>query len=248
MSIIHRNIYRHISSKLFAHTWRKINNKSYYLFLLNAFSFELYWFYLRPVCWGSQAFRLRIIPSASMDAIFINSQFICRHQKIFTMVSGRIGLKKKGEDGDKTRRIIDCKSVDNSNQFSQFASIYLRNPKYRTVTAALCVRTAFEKLYELYFLLTISSTMVVLRRSSDSNLQLHRSGTNWNPILSRAFINPNFSSIFEVLRRERQKNSRKIFSKRHLKLAKLLSLWSSQHFEAWKSFTLCSAEFTLLCE
>lgn len=87
-------------------------------------------------------------------------------------------LEKKGEDGDKTRRIIDCKSVDNSNQFSQFASIYLRNPKYRTVTAALCVRTAFEKLYELYFLLTISSTMVLLRRSSDSNLQLHRSGTN----------------------------------------------------------------------
>lgn len=206
----------------FAHTWRKINNKSYYLFLLNAFSFELYWFYLRPVCWGSQAFGLRIIPSASMDAIFINSHFICRHQKFSTMAFGRSG-SKKGEDGVKTRRIIDCKSVDNSNQFSRFASIYLRNPKYRTVTAALCVRTAFEKLYELYFLLTISSTMVLLRRSSDSNLQLHRSGTNWNPILPRAFINPNFSSIFEVLWRESEKLE-KIFSKRHLKLAKLLSL------------------------
>lgn len=91
----------------------------------------------------------------------------------FTMESVRSGLKKGSEDRDKTRRIIDCKSVDNSNQFFQFASIYLRNPKYRTVTAVLCVRTAFEKLYELYFLLTISSTMVLLRRSSDSHLQLH---------------------------------------------------------------------------
>lgn len=160
--------------------------------------------------------------SASMDAIFINSQFICRHQIFSTMESGKSGLKKGGEDGDKTRRIIDYKSVDNSNQFSRFASIYLRNPKYRTVTAVLCVRTAFEKLYELYFLLTISSTMILLRRSSDSHLQLHWSGTNWNPILQRAFINPNFPSIFEVLKSEREKLE-KIFAKRHLKLPKLLS-------------------------
>lgn len=206
----------HFIGTRFAHTWRKINNKSYYLFLVNAFSFRLYWFYLWPVCWGSQAFKLRIISSAPMDAIFISSQFICRHQKISTHG------KKRGKDGDKTRRIIDCKSVDNSNQFSQFASIYLRNPKYRTVTAVLCVRTAFEKLYELYFLLTISSTMVLLRRSIDSNLQLHRSGTNWNPILQRAFINPDFSSIFEVFG-EREKLEKNIFQ-RHLKPAKLLSL------------------------
>lgn len=123
--------------------------KVYYLFLLNGFSFELYWFYLRTVCLGSQPLEWRIVPSVSMDSIFVNIQLICRHQ-IFCFHGIRSHLKK-GEDGDKTRRIIDCKSVDNSIQFSRFPSIYLRHPKYRTVTAVLCVRTAFKSFMSFIF-------------------------------------------------------------------------------------------------
>lgn len=168
------------SSKYFAHTWRKINNKSYYLFLLNGSRSDVIDFISGQSAGVHRLWNCE--SSASKDAIFINLHLICRHQIVSTNGSDT-SRWEKGEDGDKTRRIIDCKSVDNSNQFPRFPSIYLRNPKYRTVTAPLCVGTAFQKLYELYFLLTISSTMVLLRRFSDSNRELHRSGTNWNPIL-----------------------------------------------------------------